>query len=280
MPVPVPVPVPNFPLYESGRVFLFSGHAGSGKTEIAINFALGLSRRAPTYIVDFDIINPYFRTADARQTLEAAGVGLVAPQFAGTNVDVPALPGEVHRLFDDLSVRAVFDVGGDDLGAKAVSSFRGSFLAAGAMHIFVFNARRPMTSTLDRAERAFHEIQASARVPFDAIANNTHMLEKTTESDLQEGLDAAFALAERVSSHIAFSALMQPGYSPASRPVGSPASGAVGHSASHIASSRPASFAAGCAAPHGAPMHAAFLGRLSALSIPVLTLNKHIVMEY
>ena len=234
------------PLIAGARVIAFSGHAGSGKTEIAVNVALGLSRESPTSIVDFDIINPFFRTADARAELEAAGVRLVAPHFAGTNVDVPALPGEIRRLFDDARARAVFDVGGDDLGAKAVSSFRDDFLASGALHFFVFNARRPMTSNLSKAERAFDEIQKSARVPFDAIVNNTHLLGDTSQDDLAEGLEAALALAGRVGSRVALNALMLPERCESQGP----------------AASEP------------------FVCRSSALGIPVLGLRKHIFMAW
>ena len=250
------------PHIKGARVFVFSGHAGSGKTEIAVNFALELARSAPTAIVDFDIINPYFRTADARAALEAAGVRLVAPQFAGTNVDVPALPGEINRLFDDPGAYAIFDVGGDDLGAKAVSSFRDAFAAAGARHFFVLNARRPMTSTIGKAERAFHEIQASARIPYDAIVANTHLLGETTVEDLMEGLDAALGLAERVGLGVAFCPMMLP--------ANTADAAQNDTSAQHAAN----------AADYANAANAAFLGRLSALGIPALPLRKHIVMEY
>ena len=231
-------------LFSRSRIVILSGHAGSGKTEIAVNIALELSRGAPAAIADFDIINPFFRTVDARAALERAGVRIVAPQFAGTNVEIPALPGEVRHLFDDASERAVFDVGGDDLGAKAVSSFRDAFLAAGASHIFVFNARRPLTSTVEKAVAAFNEIQSSARVPFSAVANNTHLLGHTTPADLSEGFAAALELSARVGLPLAFNALM----APESRASGAP--------------------------------FAPFLDHSSELGIPVLQLRKHITMEY
>ena len=41
------------------RVTLFSGHYGSGKTNIAVNFALGLRREGkPVTVADLDIVNP------------------------------------------------------------------------------------------------------------------------------------------------------------------------------------------------------------------------------
>ena len=99
------------------RITLFAGHYGSGKTNIAVNYALLLAREGRrTAIADLDIVNPYFRTKDSARELEAAGVALISPQFASTNVDLPALPAEAYRLVEDRGLYAVMDIGGDDRG--------------------------------------------------------------------------------------------------------------------------------------------------------------------
>ena len=50
------------------RVSLFSGHYGSGKTNIAVNYALALRERGrEVTIADLDIVNPYFRTKDSAE---------------------------------------------------------------------------------------------------------------------------------------------------------------------------------------------------------------------
>jgi hypothetical protein len=194
------------------RCFVFAGHYGSGKTETAVNFALGLARAGSrTAIVDFDIVNPYFRTSDARAALEAGGIRVVASRYAGSNVDVPALPAEINGLFEDGGLKTVFDVGGDDIGAKAVSRYREEFEASGTAMFFVVNIRRPMTATLPQIERAFADIQASARLKFDAIVNNANMLSATTAADLDEGLDASLELSKALGLPVAFSAVMAGG---------------------------------------------------------------------
>ena len=86
------------------RLTLFAGHYGSGKTNIAVNYALQLAREGKAVcIADLDIVNPYFRTADSAKELEEAGVKLVSPQFANSNVDLPALPAEASVIFPLLS---------------------------------------------------------------------------------------------------------------------------------------------------------------------------------
>ena len=195
--------------YQEKRIFLFAGHYGSGKTEIAVNFALDLAKQNhKTAIVDLDIVNPYFRTNDARDILNKNGVRVVASQYANTNVDIPALPAEINGLFEDKTLKVVFDVGGDDLGAKAVSRYRDDFVCNQTYMFFVVNIRRPMTTSLSLIEQAFYEIQDSARLSFNAIINNTNLLQKTTEKDLSEGLDIITRLSDKLKLPIAFNAVM------------------------------------------------------------------------
>ena len=194
--------------YGNKRLFLFAGHYGSGKSEIAVNFALGLARIGMAAIVDFDIINPFFRTAGARGALEQSGVRVIAPIYANTNVDVPALPAEISALFDDKRYKSVFDVGGDSAGAKAVSRYHAEFTSEPYENFFVFNIRRPMTSDIAGIINIFEEIQGSARLPFTSIVNNTNLMSQTREEDLLEGVDAAVELSKRLSLPVSFSAFM------------------------------------------------------------------------
>lgn len=186
------------------RFNIFSGHYGSGKSEVSVNFAILLARSFRTAIVDFDIINPYFRTAGAKAELEKQGVRVITPVYANTNVDVPALPAEISSLFDDAGIKAVFDAGGDSAGAKAVSRYREEFIPEQTAHFFVFNLRRPLTSSVPKILDAYNSIRESARVPFTAIVNNTNLLSETGETDLLEGLEAAVEFSRLVSLPVAF----------------------------------------------------------------------------
>lgn len=86
------------------RFNIFTGHFGSGKTEVAVNFALNATISLKNVaIVDLDIVNPYFRTADVKNELENSGIWVVTPMYANTNVDVPALPPEMNTLFEKKS---------------------------------------------------------------------------------------------------------------------------------------------------------------------------------
>ena len=178
------------------RLTLFAGHYGSGKTNIAVNYAIAMAKEGkPVCIADLDIVNPYFRTADSAQQLEQAGVKLVSPQFANSNVDLPALPAEAYRLVQDRSLYAVMDIGGDDRGAYALGRYVPYIKEENnyAM-VFVANFCRPLTQTPEEALEVMGEIEAACGLPFTHIVNNTNLGPMT---DLQV-LEASRALTDRL----------------------------------------------------------------------------------
>lgn len=182
---------------EHKRITLFAGHYGSGKTNIAVNYALLLAREGKrAAIADLDIVNPYFRTKDSAAELAAAGVSLISPQFANSNVDLPALPAEAYRLVEDRSLHAVMDIGGDDRGAYALGRYTPFILEEGDYRMaFVANPCRPLTRTPEEALAVMREIEAAGGLPFTAIVNNANLAHETTA----ETVLAAVPYMERLS---------------------------------------------------------------------------------
>ena len=167
---------------EHKRLTLFAGHYGSGKTNIAVNYALHLAAEGKKVcIADLDIVNPYFRTKDSAKVLERSGVELISPQFANTNVDLPALPAESYRLVQDKSIYGIMDIGGDDRGAYALGRFVPSILAEGNYRmIFVANSYRPLTRTPEEALEVMREMEAACGLRFTDIVNNANLGTETT----------------------------------------------------------------------------------------------------
>ena len=167
---------------EHKRLTLFAGHYGSGKTNIAVNYALCLAAEGkPVCIADLDIVNPYFRTADSAKELKNAGVELISPQFANTNVDLPALPAEAYRLVQDKSTYAVMDIGGDDRGAYALGRYVPYIKEENNYRmVFVANASRPLTRTPEEALEVMGEIETACGLSFTCIVNNTNLASDTT----------------------------------------------------------------------------------------------------
>ena len=167
---------------EHKRLTLFAGHYGSGKTNIAVNYALLLAGEGKEVcIADLDIVNPYFRTKDSAKVLEEAGVTLISPQFANTNVDLPALPAEAYRLVTDKSIYGIMDIGGDDRGAYALGRYVPAILEENDYHmVFVANSYRPLTRTPEEALEVMREIEAACGLRFTDIINNSNLDTETT----------------------------------------------------------------------------------------------------
>lgn len=190
------------------RLTLFAGHYGSGKTNIAVNYALRLaSEGRRVCIADLDIVNPYFRTKDSAEELRAAGIDLVSPQYANTNVDLPALPAESYRLVQDRSSYGIMDIGGDDRGAYALGRFADAIKAENDYRmVFVLNCYRPLTSTVPDAIEIMREIEAACGISFTDIVNNSNLGSETTPETVMETLGFANELSRLTGLPVWFTA--------------------------------------------------------------------------
>lgn len=175
------------------RLTLFAGHYGSGKTNIAVNYALELkSMGYDVVIADLDIVNPYFRTKDSAEELEAAGIELLSSEFAGSNVDFPALPGSFYSLTDSKTKYGIYDIGGDDRGAFALGRYKDAILEENNFDfLLVINKFRPLSSTAELTIGIMDEIETACKMKFTGIVNNSNLGELTSAEDVLESLSYA-----------------------------------------------------------------------------------------
>lgn len=193
------------------RVTIFSGHYGSGKTNVAINYAAFLSDMGnKVRIADLDIVNPYFRTKDSEEMFKQKGIELISLPFANTSVDLPSLPSAAYGLFDRRDGKVVIDLGGDDRGALALGRFVPKILEENDYEmVFTVNFYRPLTTTVEEAYEVFKEIEYASRLKFTKIVNNSNLGSVTTPEDVLKtveltenlsvltGLECAFVSAEK-----------------------------------------------------------------------------------
>ena len=186
---------------ESKRITIFAGHYGSGKTNIAVNYALRLREEYDKVsIADLDIVNPYFRTKDSEKYLEAKGIHLISSEYANSNVDVPALPAEAYSIIDDLSVRAVVDVGGDDRGALALGRYTPSIIEQNDYeYLLVINKFRPLTPNCASTLEVMREIEIACGMKFTGIVNNSDLGDETTAEDVLSSIGYAEEISKASS---------------------------------------------------------------------------------
>ncbi|ACA60112.1 conserved hypothetical protein [Candidatus Desulforudis audaxviator MP104C] len=161
--------------YPDKRINIFVGPLGSGKTELAINTALVLAEKVPVALVDLDVINPYYRVRRVKAELAARGMNVVCPPGNMSLADVPALPPAITAVLARDDLREVFDVGGDDIGARVLGRFRPFLPAEQYAVFFVVNTCRPQVATLTDIHRMVDRVERAARVRIDYLVNNTNL---------------------------------------------------------------------------------------------------------
>lgn len=188
------------------RVTLFAGHYGSGKTNLAVNYAMHLKEHFERVVIaDLDIVNPYFRTKDSTELLENHGIEIISPEFANSNVDLPALPSELYGVVQNRLRHAVLDIGGDDRGAYALGRYAPYILEENDYEmIFVANFCRPLTQTAEDALGVMREIEQAGGIPFTAIVNNTNLGKLTDEKTVAHGYEICEKLSRLAGLPILF----------------------------------------------------------------------------
>ena len=195
-------------------VTVVTGHYGVGKTNLAINLALdareaGLEVR----LADLDVVNPYFRSSDYRRLLEDAGVQVIAPRYAGTTLDAPAISGQVSAALDwargETGRLLLIDAGGDDVGATALGRFARGVDEGGYDLLYVVNRSRNLTHDPTEALSVLREIEDASHLRATAVANNTHLADFTDGEVLCRGASFAQEVALLAGLPLAFSAVPQ-----------------------------------------------------------------------
>jgi hypothetical protein len=198
------------PKFESTLIVVVGGF-GSGKSEVSVNLAKHLSTLPgdPVAIADLDIINPYFRSREAAATLDQLGIRSLVPPGAQKYADLPIIIPEIRAAIERRQYRLVLDVGGDDLGARVLSSLADAFHTAPFELLLVHNARRPFTTTVEGSLKVISEIEDASRLKVTGLVSNTHLTAETTVDTVIEGVWLARMVAEKKGIPLVFVSALQ-----------------------------------------------------------------------
>ena len=188
------------------KINIVTGHYGSGKTNFSANLAVKLAESGEKVtVVDLDIVNPYFRSADFGELFAKKNIELVAPMYANSNLDIPAISFDLERIATDDGY-LVIDVGGDDAGAIALGRYSEAFseFSDKIDMFYVVNCRRFLTQTAGEALELMYEIEAAANMKHTAIVNNTNLLYETTKEVLEDSVPFAEEVAQKAGLPVAY----------------------------------------------------------------------------
>ena len=175
------------------RITILCGHYGSGKTNVAVNMAYELKKlHSKTAIADLDIVNPYFRSKDSIEEFEKREIRLICSEYAGSNIDIPALPQEMYAITDDKELYSVIDVGGDDRGALALGRLAPKIKNENNFEmLMVINCYRPLTLDAASTIEIMREIEIAAGIKFTGLINNSNLGALTTAQTVLDSVDYA-----------------------------------------------------------------------------------------
>lgn len=171
-------------------IFIIVGNYGSGKTEVSINLAVNQKRAGvDVKIADLDLVNPYFRTREARKALAKLGIEVVVPEEKYLQADLPILSPVISGLIRQPSDLTLIDAGGNDVGATVLAALADSFRNKRVHMLQVVNPFRPFTDTIESCLKMRDEIERASKMTINGIIGNANLIDETSVDDIYNGYD-------------------------------------------------------------------------------------------
>lgn len=189
------------------RITFITGHYGSGKSEFSVNFAI---QKKVDMLVDLDIINPYFRSREAVDFLNSHNIELLASTIENSlGSDLPYISKEIYLPFYKNYLTAIYDLGGDEAGAKLLRQFSKVIEDVDVDLLLCVNVFREETSTKEKIIKTINEIETAGGVRITGIINNSNFLRNTTYNDILEGEEIIKELARGLNLEILYTAVYE-----------------------------------------------------------------------
>jgi len=183
----------------------YIGEYASGKSELAINRALELSKQGhQVTLVDLDTVEPFYTLRPIKKMLEAMNLNIISfsreESFGLGETGAMLNPRARWALMNEGDI--ILDIGYGVNGAKTLNLVEGVDQTPEFKVLAVINASRPMTNS---RERIYEYITELGRV--DGIIANTHMGNETTLEIIEAGNQIIMEAAEDLQIAVEYIAI-------------------------------------------------------------------------
>ena len=186
-------------------IVVIVGNYGSGKTEVSINLAVKRRHAGlDVCIADLDLVNPYFRTREARGPLSELGIHVIVPPEEYLQADLPILSPAIAGMIRQPSQLTLLDVGGDGVGAGVLATLADSLRTKCVHMLQVVNPFRPFTDTVEGCLEIRDEIEKTSKMAISGIIGNANLIDETTVEDIYWGHDFVNVLSKESGLPLAF----------------------------------------------------------------------------
>lgn len=190
------------------RITVFTGHYGSGKTEIAVSYTLQCAKNTTGItLIDLDFVNPYFRSREAKQLLEQQGIDVIASTEELFDTDLPAFSRRIGGALGKLDSKVIVDLGGDEAGARAIGRFRNLMNEANYELLFVVNPYRPFTSKPSEIKTVIDQVEKASGLKVTSLVSNPNLITETSITDIVRGHKTVLETAGMLDLTVQFTAV-------------------------------------------------------------------------
>jgi len=169
-------------------IVIIVGNYGSGKTEISINLAVNRKLKGiDVRIADLDLVNPYFRTREARGQLSELGIDVVLPPEKYLQADLPILSPSISGMIRQPNQLTLLDAGGDGVGATVLATLADPLRDKSVHMLQVVNPFRPFTDSVKGCLKIRHEIEKASKMTVSGIIGNANLIDETRVEDIYRG---------------------------------------------------------------------------------------------
>ena len=188
-----------------GGIVIVTGNYGSGKTEVSVNLAVEKKTSGvDVRLADLDLVNPYFRSREARHQLRDLGIEVILPHEQYMAADLPILVPEVAGAIREQDAMVILDAGGDDVGATVLAALADRIKGISVNMLQVVNPFRPFTDSIEACKKIKTEIETASKIKMTGIVGNANLIDDTQAEHIYKGYEFALGYARECGLEVEF----------------------------------------------------------------------------